>query len=124
MAFGKKYGRKEAAFHTDTKGRTYYKLSELVNGYEADHVFVIDCMYINNGKYGEQAVVGVTDASGNFMVNLPGHLTSDVRTMLQDAEAVEDIRAGRAGFRIYKYTPKGRSNICYSVEWCDADLPF
>lgn len=123
MTFGSKYGRSKASFHVNTKGRTYYKLIDLANQYEPGHTFIIDCAFINNGQYGESAAVGVADVSAPFMVNLPGHLTSQVRDMLQDADAVEAIQVGKAGFRIYEYVPKGSNKVCYSVEWVDVLLP-
>jgi hypothetical protein len=62
-------------------------------------------------------------------VNLPEHLLEDVQDMISDSEAVEQINAGKAGFKIRTYTDR-KGGTSYSVEWMDIDsndnikLPF
>lgn len=129
MTFGNKYGRKSVTWKVTTKGRKYFKLEELAAQYAPDRKYIIDCMFINTmSQYGDAPVVGVADAKEPFMVNLPKHLLSDVKEMLQDTEAVEAIQLGRAGFTIRIYNPKGSTRNCYTVDWVDieqpGDLPF
>lgn len=124
MTFGNKYGRKSVTWKVNTQGRKYFKLQELAEQYEAGHVFIIDCLYVNDkSQYGEAPVAGVADVKGAYMVNLPKHLLNDVKDMLQDEEAVQAVQLGRAGFRIRTYQPKGSTRVCYTVDWCDVDLP-
>ena len=124
MTFGAKFGRKSVTWKVSTQGRKYFKLSELIEQYEIGHTYVLDCLYINDkSQYGESPVAGVADAKGSFMVNLPKHLLQQVRVILEDPEAVEAIQLGRAGFKVRTYTPKGSNRICYTVDWCDVELP-
>lgn len=124
MTFGNKYGRKSVTWKVNTAGRKYFKLPELAEQYEAGHTFILDCLYINDKSiYGDAPVCGVADVKGSFMVNLPKHLLAQLSDMLKDEEAVQAIQLGRAGFRIRQYQPKGSTRICYTVDWCDVDLP-
>lgn len=126
MTFGNKYGKKNVNWNVTTKGRDYLSLETLYQLSEPEEIHVMDCLYINDrSKYGAAPVAGVIRKTAKgfecCMVNLPKHKLDEVKEMLQDPEAVEAIRDGAAGFKIYQYTPKGSRQLCYSVEWCDVE---
>lgn len=124
MTFGNKYGRKSVTWKVNTKDRTYYKLDELWNKYPANHTYIIDCLFINDkSQYDPAPVCGVADASGSYMVNLPKHLLNEAKQMLADQEAIEDIQLGRAGFKIRQYLNTKYKKACFTVDWCDVELP-
>lgn len=134
MTFASKYGTNTNRFNANTHGREYHRLQSLYESNGADIVYVIDCLFINTkGAYGDAPVAGVfAEYDGYdikkvaYMVNLPSHLCEKVREICADADAVADINAGRAAFKIYTYTPKGSNRLCYSVDWVDynKELPF
>lgn len=124
MTFGSKFGRKSVTWKVNTQGRKYFKLSELIEQHEIEHVYIIDCLYINEkSQYGLAPVAGVADVKGSYMVNLPHHLLDDVKEMIADQEAIEAIQLGKAGFKIRSYQPKNSNRICYTVDWVDVELP-
>lgn len=133
MTFASKHGSTNNRFKADTTGRQYYNLRDLYESNGAGCVYVLDCLFINTkGQYGDQPVAGVCTEAENsresfsaaYLVNLPSHLCAKVREICSDPESVNDINNMKAGFKIYTYTPKGSSRICYSVDWVDIDMPF
>ena len=53
------------------------------------------------------------------MVDLPAHLTEDVKLMLQDQEVVEAIKNNKVGFIVQEYEQKKYKKLCYGVKWED-----
>ena len=70
MTFGSKFGRKSVTWKVNTQGRKYFKLSELIEQHEIEHVYIIDCLYIN-----EKSQYGLAP------VYLPPELYADVFAM-------------------------------------------
>ena len=116
MAFASKYNKGNPTFKVKLHEPAYTTLADLHNENGSDHVYPIAGLYINTkGKYGPQGMIAINDS---LMVNLPSHLTETVEEMRKDAEAVEAINNGQAGFKIYLYqTKNGRTG--YSVNWVD-----
>lgn len=103
-------------------GFKYYSLKQLAEGNKPDTVYRVMALFINDkGRYGDQPLV----LTPYFYVNLPSHLCNDVTDMIRDPEIVEQINAGKAGFKIRSYTNRN-GGTSYSVEWVDVadDLPF
>lgn len=72
-------------------------------------------LFFSEGTYGKSAVA-VTDT---MYVNLPKHLNEDVKDIINDPEAVEQINAGKLAFSIYKYYNEKYKKDCYSIIWID-----
>lgn len=126
--FGSKYGAKfEDVFTFDSKGITTYKnLRTLYEENGADKVYTIRKLFVKNGNFGLECNAVLDDV----IVNLPKHKVAEVQEMIKDAEAVEAINAGLAGFMIYQYTDRKYKKQCYGVNWVDVNpinaetLPF
>lgn len=115
MSFATRYNR-GAKFNVNTEGYKYISLKDLQDPGDLEKVFKLLGLYINTkSKYGE---VPVAIIEGTF-VNLPKHLTEDVREMLGDPETVQEIRGGKCGFRIREYDDARFNRHCYSVDWAD-----
>ncbi len=93
----------------------YYKLKDLAE--YKDKIYPLRALYINTkSRYGHTPVA----ATDLFYVNLPAHLLNDVKNIIQDQNTVNDINAGKCGFKVRVYTNKNGSDS-YSVEWVDIE---
>ena len=93
------HNRVETRFKVDTEGFTYKKLGELYNPKNPDTVFSVYGLYIGKGKYGDSPFA----ASDGYYISLPGHLADVVRSILGDADAIEQMNTGKAGLKIRTY---------------------
>lgn len=95
-----KYSNGGVKFDYDNeKEREYIKLGEL----DSSKTYPIEALFINTkGKFGNQGVI----ISGDYIVNLPNHLTEMIEDMRQDAEMVEAINDRLFDFEIYEFESK------------------
>lgn len=95
-----KYSNGGIRFDYDNeKEREYIKLGEL----NSSKTYPIEALFINTkGKYGNQGVI----ISGDYIVNLPQHLTEMIEEMRQDEEMVEAINQRLLDFEIYEFESK------------------
>lgn len=96
------------------KERPYVKLENLFET-DKDEVHKVLGLYINEGKFGEQASVVMDDVC----VSLPLHYTDTVKQILESEKIVQDINEGKVGFTIYKYTSKNYNTESYAITWVD-----
>lgn len=101
-------------------GAPYVKLAELYKTNGPEHLYELCGMYINTkGRFGDQPVLW----THGVYVNLPEHMLGTCSDILNDQEAIDQINAGQAGFKIYEYQNKnGRTG--YSVTFEDIQMPF
>lgn len=105
-----------------TEGFKYFKLEELYKANGPDAVYPIRGWFFHTGKFGEQPVF-FTDYC---FINGPAHMTDQCKEIEQDPEAVAQINAGNAGFKIRDYI-NSLNKTSYSIEWVDVEqdkLPF
>lgn len=95
-----KYSNGGAKFEYDNeKERDYIKLGEL----DMSKTYPIEALFINTkGKFGDQGVI----ISGDYIVNLPNHLTEMIEDMRKDDEMVEAINDRLFDFEIYEFESK------------------
>lgn len=116
MSFASKYNRSGAFSDVNIKGLIWMSLAEYAKAEGTGTIHQLHALLINRrGKYGNQPVL-VTDG---HCINGPKHLLKDVQAMLEDPEAIEAIRAGKAGFCIREYEASDYGRLCYSVAWVD-----
>lgn len=116
MAFARKYNRSTPVFNVRVSNPAYTTLKDLYVENGSEHVYPIAAIYMNTkGQYGPQGVIAMNE---HLLVNLPMHLNEQIEEMRKDAEAIEAINNGQAGFQIYEYTTK-KGRVCYSVTWVD-----
>lgn len=72
--------------------------------------YPIEALFINTkGKFGDQGVI----ISGDYIVNLPNHLTEMIEDMRQDSEMVDAINQRLFDFEIYEFESK--NTIVYHI---------
>lgn len=104
-----KYSNGGVKFDYDNeKEREYIKLSEL----DSSRTYPIEALFINTkGKFGDQGVI----ISGDYIVNLPQHLTEMIEEMRHDAEMVEAINQRLFDFEIYEFESKKYNRKSHSI---------
>lgn len=115
-SFAAKFNK--VGFGIDTTNYKYVKLSDLYNAPKnggAKAVHTINGVYIHKSQLGESPVI--IDVENAVLVNLPAHLTTTMREVLADPEAVEAIKGGKVGYTIYEY--ESHRKKCYSIEFVD-----
>lgn len=118
MGLMDKYNKGGVVFDVDIKGFTFTSLEELYKRDNGKTIFGIDGLYINKkSAFGEHPVAIV--AVEQLLVDLPSHLTEDVKLILQDPEVVEAIKAGKVGFSVETYEQKQFKKVCYGIKWED-----
>lgn len=105
----KKYSNGSAKFEYDNeKEREYIKLGEL----DMSKTYPIEALFINTkGKFGDQGVI----ISGDYIVNLPNHLTEMIEDMRQDSEMVDAINQRLFDFEIYEFESKIYNRVSHSI---------
>ena len=72
----------------------------------------IEALFINTkGKFGDQGVI----ISGDYIVNLPNHLTEMIEEMRQDSEMVDAINQRLFDFEIYEFESKKYNRVSHSI---------
>lgn len=104
-----KYSNGDAKFEYDNeKERDYIKLGEL----DMSKTYPIEALFINTkGKFGDQGVI----ISGNYIVNLPNHLTEMIEEMRQDSEMVDAINQRLFDFEIYEFESNKYNRVSHSI---------
>lgn len=98
------------------ESHTYKSLAMLYAEYSdnPERVTVVRALYINHkSKYGDSPCM-VTDFE---IVNLPKHMTDDVKAIIADDSIVDDINSGRVGFKIAPYEKDNKTY--YSIDWVE-----
>ena len=118
MGLMDKYNKGGVTFDIDIKDFTFVDLKSLSEKFSDGEVFKIDGLYINKkSEYGDAPVAILTDC----FANLPQHLLGECQDMLKSSEDIEDIKAGKVGFKIEQYEKelKKGSKTCYGIRWVD-----
>lgn len=104
-----KYSNGGVKFDYDNeKERDYIKLGEL----DMSKTYPIEALFINTkGKFGDQGVI----ISGDYIVNLPNHLTEMIEDMRQDSEMVDAINQRLFDFEIYEFESKKYNRVSHSI---------
>lgn len=119
MGLMDKYNKGGVTFEVDITNFKFVTLQELYkNGVDKKPVW-IDGLYINKkSSFGDHPVAIV--ASKEMLVDLPGHLTEDVKEMLKDEAIVNAIKDNKIGFTVQEYEQKKYKKTCYSIHWEEA----
>lgn len=118
MGIMSKYNKGGVTFDIDIKDFRFVPLSELYNRDGGKTIFGIDGLYINKkSDFGDHpvAIVGCEE----ILVDLPSHMTEDVKAILSDPEALKAIKSGHVGFVVQEYEQKRYKKTCYGIRWED-----
>ena len=113
MSFANKFNK--TSFGIDTTEFKFVKLADLYKANGEKHVYPINGCYVHKAPLGDSPVI--INSATQQLVNLPTHLATTIRDIMSDPEAVEAIKAGKAGFTIYTYESHRRK--CYSITFVD-----
>lgn len=116
-SFAQKYNTGNAnPFTFDLKGYTFTSLKELYNSEDIKRkTYSLDGFYFTRGKFGVHAVVVMADIKKR--VDIPLNLTNVFNDIVNDSEAVNDIKGGKVGFIVRKY--ESHNKECYSIIFKD-----
>lgn len=113
MGIASKYNKGTFTFEIPEHFK-YQRLEDLAEKCGLDTIHKVNSIFINSkSQYGENGVI----ATDNCLVNMPKHLTNDLRNMLSDDELIQAVNAGLFGFKIRTYT--NDKGLFYSVKWID-----
>lgn len=105
-------------FGIDTTDFPFVKLSDIYNSEKdggADVVHPINGMYVHKSQLGDSPVI--IDAENKRLVNLPQFTGDTVREILANSDAVDAIKANKAGYTIYEY--ESHAKKCYGIIFVD-----
>lgn len=120
MGLMDKYNKGGVTFEIDIKEFSFVTLETLYKRDNGNTVFPVDGLYINKkSSFGEHPVA--ISAKEKMLIDLPSHMTEDVKQILQDQEVIEAIKSGKVGFIVQEYEQKKFKKICYGIQWEDID---
>lgn len=105
----------KVTFSIDVTDFEYCKLATLYNEQAPQTIYRLDGMWVNKSPLGESPVFICAELGK--LVNIPMHLTPTVKEILANLNAVNAIKNGKVGFKVYEYTSHGRK--CYNVKFAD-----
>lgn len=116
-SFAQKYNTGNVnPFTFDLEGYTFTSLKELYNSEGIKHKkHSLDGFYFTRSKFGVHAVVIMSDVKKR--VDMPLSLTKVFNDIVNDSEAVKDIKDGKVGFIVRKY--ESHNKECYSITFKD-----
>lgn len=115
MSFASKYNHDKPKFDVPRRECEWITLAELHKRRpDVDHP--LRAVLINRkSKYGNNPVL----VTGGYAVHAPRHLLKTVEAILNDADDVAAINAGKVGFRVREYTTRDGLGTGLSVDWVD-----
>ena len=113
--FAEKYNKgNENPFKFDLNGYDFTSLKELYNS-DPNKVNALDGFYFTHGKFGVKVVVVMSDVKKR--VDMPIYLTKVFNEIVNNKDAVNDIKNGKVGFIVRKYESHGRN--CHTITFKD-----
>lgn len=114
-SFAEKYNKGNVnPFKFDLNGYDFTSLKELYNS-DPNKVHALDGFYFTRGKFGIKVVVVMSDVKKR--VDMPIHLTKLFNDIVNNMNAVNDIKNGKVGFVVRKYESHGRN--CHTITFKD-----
>lgn len=99
-----------SVWNIDTKDFEFFKPQEI----ELDVVHRLYGLFISKGgKYGDSASAILSDK----FVNISNSYLGEVKDVLDDDEAVEEIKQGKAGIKFTKFHNKKYNKDGYAIEF-------
>lgn len=115
VSFAQKYNTGNInPFTFDLKDYTFTSLKELYND-SKNKTHSLDGFYFTRGKFGVHAVVVMSDVKKR--VDMPLNHTKVFNDIVNDSEAVDNIKEGKVGFIVRKY--ESHNKECYSITFKD-----
>jgi len=115
-SFASKFNK--TTFEINTTDFKYTKLADIFNSKSEggkDFIHNVNGLYVHNSQLGDSPVI--IDEKNKRLVNLPSHTARTLCEILDDDEALQDIKDGKVGYKIYEYESHGKK--CYSITFMD-----
>lgn len=126
MGIAEKYNKRIRNPFTFVAGKdfAYKSLGDLYHDNGEDHMYLLKGVFVNTKTLYANEATGLKESpvavTPNCYVNLPAHLLSAIKDMLEDDEFIEAVNANKVGFHIYTYYTEKRPNQpCYSISFAD-----
>lgn len=100
-----------AKFTINTEGFEFKKISEFPLDQE---ITVRGALISKGGKYGDSASL-ILD---NCFMNVPSHMLDDIKELLSDQDAINQVEAGALAVSIYEYEDRNGATQ-RSIKWID-----
>lgn len=102
-----------AIFSINTEGFEFKKITD----FPLDKEMAVRGAFISKGgKYGDSASIILDDC---FM-NIPKHLVDDVKDLISNPEAINQVEAGKLACSIYEYQDSN-DKTQRSIKWIDVE---
>ena len=120
MSFAERHNKGGVIFDIDIKDFKFRTLKELYETDGGETIFGVDGLYVNSkSKYGDHPVI--INIFNDMLVDLPQHMTDEVKEILKSSEDIEAIKSGKVGFHIETYKDKKFGRECYGIKWVDME---
>ena len=116
MSFASRHN-KGNKFTVNTEGYQFVRMADL---YQQDPqaVHQVAALYINTkGKFDDHPVAVLPQKRA--LVDLPAHMTEEVRAILENAEDCADIEAGKVGLQFETYISRTYNREAIGCRWVD-----
>lgn len=104
-----------STFDVDITDFEYCKLAALYNADAPNTVYKLDGAWVSKSPLGESPVFICAEIGK--LVNMPMFMADSVKNILKNADAVDAIKGGKVGFKLYTYESHGKT--CYGVKYVD-----
>lgn len=96
----------------DTKSMPFKKTAEV----ELNKTYDLKGCFITPDRgYGEGAVL----ISDGFLLNIPARYLDNIKNIISDPEAVEEIKSGKCGFVVTSFISEKFKRTGYSIEFVE-----
>ena len=109
MSFASKYNKQSVYFDVDTDGFEFCKFKELKVGTD----YKLLGVFLKDGKFGTYPIFIVE----GWLVSGTPSMAETVKMILNDPEAVNDIKAGKVGIKVRTYDNNFGKQ--YAVDYVD-----
>lgn len=115
MSFANRHNKGAIDWGIDTSNFSFVTREEAYKA-NPENVHKLCGLYINTkGKFGDHPVA----ICENAFIDFPDYMTDDIKEILANTEEVEEIKAGKVGFKIEEFQDKKFKKTCYGVKWVD-----
>lgn len=112
-----KYNKNNYRFNIVFENTEFIKISDFFES--ASKTYPVEAIYKSTkGYYGPSYSI----LTNNKLVSVPSHLNETFEAILNDDEAIAEIKSNKISFAIRPYTKDNK--IYYTVEFMDNEQPF
>ena len=112
MGFAAKHNKGGIDWNVDTTDFNFISRADAFKA-KPDQIHTLKGLYINTkGNFGDHPVA-ICDG---YFIDLPENILDDVKEILHSEEDIEEIKAGKVGFRVEEYQSEKFKKTCYGIK--------